>query len=1312
MELRSAIFDMDGVITDTAQVHFKAWKQIFDHYLQEEARRKKTDFVPFTLDDYVQYVDGLSRIDGIKYFLRSRNLLSLDKITPQEEELIDSISQSKNKLFLDLINEEGVSVFDGTINLIKELKANNIHTAAISSSKNAHFILKKAKVINLFDAIVDGQALIQYHLKGKPDPDIFLEAAKRISAIPEETVVVEDALSGIIAGKKGQFGLVIGIDRRNKWHAEFKQQGADIVVSDLSELKLDQIKSELKKNPRSALNSFHDIVKLLNNKHFLLFCDYDGTLTPIVKRPELAIISKEMKDLLFQLKQFCHVIIVSGRQLADIENMVGINGLYYAGNHGLEIIGPEYFATTFEKGIEFIDSVQKCYQEIIPKLSGIENYFIENKKFSLSVHYRLVNSEQILYIEKILDEIIKGYPGLIKRQGKMVFEIRPNIAWNKGSALRFLLSKLSNNDPDVIPLYIGDDTTDEDAFFEIKDYGIGVLVTENLRQTYASYYLNNPNEVYYFLKQLLAVVQTRKVIEHREKNWLLTYSDYEPEREKLREALCTLGNGYFASRGAGEESIADKYHYPGTYFAGCYNRLESIIEGKEIYNEDLVNMPNWLPITFKHKNDEEWYNLDNIEILDYRQELNLKKGLLQRSISIKDQKGRVTHLNYQRFISMANPHVAGQMFQLKPGNWSGEILIKSGLDGSVINSGVDRYKELNSKHLDILKIEDEENNQFSLLTRTNQSHIEVAYTLFQELFKNHQKLANKPEIEKNPQSIYAIFHCHVNEYQTLILEKRLTVAKNNDVATSDCLTYTKNLMFLVKKKPYHHLLEEQFHAWRNIWKLCDIKIQAQGEDQRILRLHIFHLLQTVSHNSIRVDTGIPARGLHGESYRGHIFWDELFIIPFYNFYFPQMARSLLLYRYYRLDMARLLAVRNGYQGAMYPWQSASNGDEVTQTIHLNPRSHAWVPDYSHYQRHVNAAIVYNIWQYYLATGDKSFLCDYGAEMVFEIARFWASIVQFNPIAERYEINHVVGPDEYHEKYPYSDQEGINNNAYTNVMAVWSIERALEILSLLPSGRCEELKEKLQLHDKEIAYWFDITLKMKIPFHDNDIISQFDGYEQLPEFNWDEYIAKYGNIERLDRILKAENDSSDNYKVSKQADVLMLLYLFSYEELHSIFTKLGYLFNEEILLKNIYYYLRRTSHGSTLSKVVIASLYRYINPEIALKYYQEVLDSDLLDLQGGTTHEGIHLGAMASTIFINLRCFAGIDIKHGKLSFSPRLPARINMLNFNLQFHQQWLEVLVTRDRFEIELGKESTLPLSVIIQNRECNLQPGCKVVV
>jgi trehalose/maltose hydrolase-like predicted phosphorylase len=442
----------------------------------------------------------------------------------------------------------------------------------------------------------------------------------------------------------------------------------------------------------------------------------------------------------------------------------------------------------------------------------------------------------------------------------------------------------------------------------------------------------------------------------------------------------------------------------------------------------------------------------------------------------------------------------------------------------------------------------------------------------------------------------------------------------------------------------------------------------------LLRLHISHILQVCSPHTADLDAGVPARGLNGEAYRGHIFWDELFIYPFLNFRLPEITRGLLMYRYRRMDEARAAARESGYRGAMFPWQSGSDGQEETQTVHLNPKSGMWEPDLSHNQRHVSADIFYNVWRYYEATGDFEFLLDHGAEMMLEIARFWSSIAHFNPERGRYEIHGVMGPDEFHEKYHDSNEEGLRNNAYTNVMVAWLSEIALEVLELLPERRREALRARIGLTDEEVETWSEMSRKMFVPFHGDGLISQFEGYEDLAELDWEHYREKYGNIQRLDRILRAEGDDPDKYKLTKQADAVLLFFLFAEDELKRLLERLGYDYEPEMVRKNVEYYDRRTSHGSTLSFIAHAGILADLDPESSWKRYMVALESDVGDVQGGTTQEGIHMGVMAGTLDLIQRGYLGTDIRDGVLHFDPKPVGNLNGLSFPMRFRGTPLEV--------------------------------------
>ena len=451
-------------------------------------------------------------------------------------------------------------------------------------------------------------------------------------------------------------------------------------------------------------------------------------------------------------------------------------------------------------------------------------------------------------------------------------------------------------------------------------------------------------------------------------------------------------------------------------------------------------------------------------------------------------------------------------------------------------------------------------------------------------------------------------------------------------------------------------------AWDELWDTCDIRVPHEERVQFLLRFHASHVLQTCSPHTADLDAGVPARGLNGEAYRGHIFWDELYVYPFLNFRLPRVTQGLLMYRYRRLDEARALARAAGYRGAMYPWQSGSDGEEEAQAVHLNPRSGLWEPDLSRNQRHVGAAIFYNIWHYIQATGDTDFLLGPGAEMMVEIARFWASIAHFNPERDRYEIHGVMGPDEFHEKYPNADKPGLRNNAYTNVMVAWIAESVLGVLDMLPERRRRWLSEQIGLTDQEINTWKEMSRKMYVPFLADGVISQFEGWESLQELDWDGYRRQYGNIQRLDRILRAEGKDPDYFKVSKQADAVMLFYLFRQDELKRIFDSLGYPYTPETLRKTVTYYDARTSYGSTLSFLVFAGVFAEIDLAASWQRYMVALESDIGDVQGGTTAEGIHMGVMSGTLDLVQRSYLGEVIRHGTLSFAPKVMDQLARLN--------------------------------------------------
>ncbi|HKK22706.1 MAG TPA: hypothetical protein VJ947_03385, partial [Pseudohaliea sp.] len=671
--------------------------------------------------------------------------------------------------------------------------------------------------------------------------------------------------------------------------------------------------------------------------------------------------------------------------------------------------------------------------------------------------------------------------------------------------------------------------------------------------------------------------------------WTLTYEGYVPGQQGLRESLCALGNGHFVTRAAATDVEAGDIHYPGTYLAAGYDRLTTPIGDTAVENESLVNLPNWLPLKVRIE-DGAWLHPEDTEVLDFHQELDLYRGILHRHFRYRDSRSRVIRWHERRIVSMADEHLAALQVTLTAENWSGTLKVHGAIDGRVTNSGVARYRQLEGEHLRTIATDHPSDDVVLLHSRFVQARREVALAQRLQVFVDGSEPGGGHTTDVEGGHAAQELTLAVTAGQPVTVEKAVALYNSRDQGISEPVL--EAVQAVERACRFEALAARHCLAWKHLWQECEVDMEAGADENTLMkiRLQIFHLLQTVSYHTVDRDTGVPARGWTGEAYRGHIMWDELFIFPFLNLRIPLLTRALLRYRYRRLPAARRAARQAGYTGAMYPWQSGSNGREESQKLHLNPLSGRWIPDNSDRQRHISADIAYNVWQYYQVTGDREFLYYYGAEMLVEISRFWACLATYDDALERYQIKGVMGPDEYHTAYPGKDpdtQGGLDNNAYTNVMVAWLMARTLDTLDLLPAERRDQLREFLGVADAELEQWDDISRRLLVPFHDDGIISQFQGYEALEEFDWQGYRQRYDNIQRLDRILESEDDSPNRYKVSKQADVLMLFYLFSADELALVFERLGYVLEPDAIPKNIAYYLDRTSHGSTLSWVVHA-----------------------------------------------------------------------------------------------------------------------------
>jgi trehalose/maltose hydrolase-like predicted phosphorylase len=723
---------------------------------------------------------------------------------------------------------------------------------------------------------------------------------------------------------------------------------------------------------------------------------------------------------------------------------------------------------------------------------------------------------------------------------------------------------------------------------------------------------------------------------------------------------------------------------------------------------------NWLPVSFRPGDEHDgdaWFDPDRADLLDYEQTLDLRRAILTRTYRTSDAGGRVTRVTQRRFVSQQFAQVAGLEVTFEAENWSGAVTVRSALEGRVANRNVPEYRLLADTHLVPRTTGEPDPDTVLLEMETSQSGIHIVMAARTRVRVGGELQPPRRVLRTDDAGWVAHdLILQVSQGHPVTLEKTVVVSSSRDRAiSSPALAAVKRMRRL---PDFPALLWAHEAAWRVLWDEFSVLLETDpdltdGRQQLALNLNTFHVLQSVAAVTADLDAGLPARGLHGEGYRGHIFWDEMFVYPTLSMHRPETTRALLGYRYRRLDEARAAAQESGHDGAMFPWQSGIDGRDETPTELLNLRNDAWMPDNSSLQRHVGLSIAYSVWRFYESTGDLAYLLEQGAELIIEIARFFCSLAERNPADDRYDIVGVMGPDEFHDGYPDAPGKGVRNNAYTNVMAAWVMQRAADVVDLLRPRYADQVWNRVVLGPGEPERWRRVGRRIRIPFHADGVISQFEGYDQLAEFDWAGYRARYGAIGRLDLILAGEGDSTNRYRLSKQADVLMLLYLFSADELRTTLEELGYDLPPEAIPRTVEYYRDRSSHGSTLSNVVHSWVEARGDRVRSWDFLVRALESDLADVQGGTTHTGVHLGAMAGSIDMVTRCYTGLHVSDGALSLHPVLPPEVRRIDVSLYFRQQLVRVTVDPLMVHLSVHDGGTEPITVMVEGVVANLQPG-----
>jgi alpha,alpha-trehalase len=396
--------------------------------------------------------------------------------------------------------------FATTVRFIESLREAGIPTAATSASRNCRDVLESAGVALLFDAHVDGVDVEQQGLAGKPAPDVFLEAARRLGVPPAHAGVVDEARAGIDAARRGEFGLVVGLDRTA--HPE-AFASADLVVSDLGDLMLTGGNRIVRlEHPTGRVHDLAsalddpDVNRRLEGRMPAVFLDYDGTLTPIVARPELATLAPEMHAALASLARTCPVGIISGRDLDDVRSMVAVEHLWFSGSHGLDLLSPDGERSEAEQADALRPALDAAEQHLVRAVGVVPGAWVERKRFAIAVHFRQSPAAYEPQLIEIVTDTAASHPGLRTSGGKKIVELRPDIEWDKGRALGWILERADLQRDDVLPVYVGDDVTDEDAFLAVRSRGLGVVVATDDRQTAAHNRLRDPEEVEQFLELL------------------------------------------------------------------------------------------------------------------------------------------------------------------------------------------------------------------------------------------------------------------------------------------------------------------------------------------------------------------------------------------------------------------------------------------------------------------------------------------------------------------------------------------------------------------------------------------------------------------------------------------------------------------------------------------------------------------------------------------------------------------------------------------------------------------------------------------
>ena len=695
-----------------------------------------------------------------------------------------------------------------------------------------------------------------------------------------------------------------------------------------------------------------------------------------------------------------------------------------------------------------------------------------------------------------------------------------------------------------------------------------------------------------------------------------------------KETVFSVGNGYFGTRGTVEERV------PGECRATLINGLYDDVP---LFFTELAPAPDWTWAELYLGGER--FSPASREVLSAERSLDLRDGVLRRRVHWRHPDGGAVEIRTMRFASMAEPHLAVQVYSVTSLDFAGEVEASFRLDGVPVAPGLPPFPEVGVAHWEPVAWGARDGTVYVRL-RTRRSGVELAaatcvlpFGLPEDAVEVRMHEGIQPAIS---------LRARLSPGETLLGVRFCAVATSAEAP--DPLSLCIEVLAAARKRGLSGLLEEHRRAWAALWEDCDLAIEGDEELQRAVRFNLYHLLTSAPHHAEGLS--IPAKGLTGFGYRGHVFWDtEIFMLPFFIYTRPRIARKILMYRYRTLPRARENARKRGYRGAMYAWESADDGAEVT------PR---WVPApdgtptpirCGELEQHITADVAYAVWQYWRASGDDGFMRDYGAEILFETARFWASRVEAGADG-LYHIRGVMGPDEYHEE--------VDDNAFTNWMAKWNLEAAREVWAWLERedpARLAELSARIGLSADEVEGWGEIAAKVAFPRDEGTgLIEQFRGYFSLEDVDLGALNPRGASVRE---ILGPER--TNRSQVIKQPDVLMLLYL------------LRDRFTSEDLEANWRYYAPRTDleGGSSLGPAIHAALAARLGKmDEAYRRLRQAAFVDLADNRGNTA-DGIHMASAGALWQAIVFGFAGLELTPDGPRVSPRLPPHWRRLRFTV-----------------------------------------------